>query len=657
MVSDDVSDEGNIEGCARTTRSSISSTKYYKDDSCWSTDLKSKTTEDIISNRSFMEVLVLNHYVLVKKVLSGAHIGYNFPLKVPIISNPEPCPDQYVDEFPQTLPSFHPTCYSGDENSFAYDSTPNFVDDSPNIFSPPSQPLTDSYEFCGNDAHYSHDYPPQVPFIYNLKPCYNQDFNFPQSFQQQYPCCESCGGPHKTFQCQQVIFYEPSCENCRGPHENFQCQPMNQNFYKPNLCYNSISFDFDQFQPPQFPVIHQAPQKTSDEILHDHENELAEYINTLSWNRHAFYNYDDDDDEDYTNAITPVLSTEEPDNSLSMGDEHLDTISAIESDEVIKSSVEDLVPIPSESESILDNMCDVPFRDNSPPLDISKDQFKDLSDSNNDSTLIDDDYFSIDDIDYVEASPPDSEHISLEEVKDDILLSFHISYPIEDSDSFFKKSDTSLSYLDNSLPEFETFSDHTEETSSGSTTTHADYSLPKYDSFLFEIEPDQGELTSVVMEDILGEPRVHVPNVLPTHPTLMLDSDFIPFNNSLPKSEIFYFDIEEKNSGNTTIHANISLPNFDHFYFKIDPDPDELTSNVDSGIRENVLSATTVNVSPKDDQSPLFTYVVWIFLPFLTYPVAPPYLLSSGNEDTIFDPGISIYHSLYRVYIIGVELS
>nr|GFA98033.1 hypothetical protein [Tanacetum cinerariifolium] len=47
-------------------------------------------------------------------------------------------------------------------------------------------------------------------------------------------------------------------------------------------------------------------------------------------------------------AITPdepVLSTEEPDNSLSMGDEHLDTIPATESDEFIKSGVEDLIPI------------------------------------------------------------------------------------------------------------------------------------------------------------------------------------------------------------------------------------------------------------------------------------------------------------------------
>nr|GEV82329.1 hypothetical protein [Tanacetum cinerariifolium] len=58
----------------------------------------------------------------------------------------------------------------------------------------------------------------------------------------------------------------------------------------------------------------------------------------------------DDDDEDYTIAVTPSLSTEEPDNSLSMGDEHLDTIPATKSNEFIKYSVENLVPIPSESE-------------------------------------------------------------------------------------------------------------------------------------------------------------------------------------------------------------------------------------------------------------------------------------------------------------------
>nr|GEW82456.1 hypothetical protein [Tanacetum cinerariifolium] len=216
--------------------------------------------------------------------------------------------------------------------------------------------------------------------------------------------------------------------------------------------------------------------------------------------------------------------------------------------------------------------------------------------------------------------------------------------PVKDSDYFLEKSDTSLSYSNNSLLEFETFSNHTEETNSGSTTTHADYSLPKYDSFLFEIEPDQGELTSVAMEDNLVEPRVIVPNVLPTHPTLMLDSDFIPSNNSLQEFEIFYFDIKEKNTGSTTIHVDISLSNLECFNFKSEPDPGELTSIVDSGIHENVKSATNVNLPPEEDNSPLFAYVVWIFLSFLMYPVVPPYLLSSRNEDTIFDPGISNYH-------------
>nr|GEY37703.1 hypothetical protein [Tanacetum cinerariifolium] len=82
----------------------------------------------------------------------GAHYGYNCPSKVQIISNSEPFRDQNIKEFPQTLPSFHPTCYIGDENSFAYDSTPKLIKDSPNVFNPPSQPpMIDSLldEFAG----------------------------------------------------------------------------------------------------------------------------------------------------------------------------------------------------------------------------------------------------------------------------------------------------------------------------------------------------------------------------------------------------------------------------------------------------------------------------------------------------------------------------
>nr|GEW16521.1 putative reverse transcriptase domain-containing protein [Tanacetum cinerariifolium] len=375
------------------------------------------------------------------------------------------------------------------------------------------------------------------------------------------------------------------------------------------------AFGNEQYKPED---VQELFRKLFNDVKNIHE-ELAEYINIPSWNRPAFSNHDDNDDEDYTIVITP----EEPDNSLSMGDEHLDTILAAESDEVIKSSVENLVSIPSESEGIPDNTCDVPFRDNSPPFDVSKDQFEEFSDYNDDSTSIDDDYFSIDNIDYVEESPPDSELVCLEEVEDDNLLEklLNINLLIAKIKSL-NDNPTPDRMLKSPSP------NHTKETNSVSTTTHADYSLPKYDLFLFEIEPNQGELTSVVMEDNLAEPRVHVPNVLTTHPTLMLDSDFIPSVNSLPESDIFYFDIEEKNSGSTTIHADISLSDLECFNFKREPDPVELTSIVDFGIRENVLSATNVNLPPEEDRSPLFAYVVLIFLSFLTYPVVPSYLLS-----------------------------
>nr|GEV43000.1 hypothetical protein [Tanacetum cinerariifolium] len=219
-------------------------------------------------------------------------------------------------------------------------------------------------------------------------------------------------------------------------------------------------------------------------------------------------------------AIAPVLPTKDPQNSLIMEDEHLSTIPEIESNKVIKSSVENLVPIPSKSEGILDNMCDefvseLVHIDPIPPgIDETnsdpKDDIRFIEQLLYNDTSSEDDSFK--DIDYVKASPPDSELVSLEEVKDKILcaklLNIHIL-----------------------IDKIE--SDHREETSSGSTTTHTNNSLPEYDLFLFEIEPDQGELSSVAMEAILGETRVYVPNVLPTHPTFYQDSDFSSSDDSL----------------------------------------------------------------------------------------------------------------------------
>nr|GEU93947.1 hypothetical protein [Tanacetum cinerariifolium] len=109
----------------------------------------------------------------------GAHIGYNCPPKVPIISNPEPCNQTMNDDLPQTFPGFDPTCYSKKENSAPCISKPNFVDESSNIFNPPPQPPIYSCEFCGSNAQYGHYYTPQAQFN-NPEQGYIQDFNFPQ---------------------------------------------------------------------------------------------------------------------------------------------------------------------------------------------------------------------------------------------------------------------------------------------------------------------------------------------------------------------------------------------------------------------------------------------------------------------------------------------
>ncbi|GKC54439.1 hypothetical protein Tco_1077184, partial [Tanacetum coccineum] len=74
-----------------------------------------------------------------------------------------------------------------------------------------------------------------------------------------------------------------------------------------------------------------------------------------------------------------------------MEDEHLDTIPTTESDEVIKSRVENLILILSEPEGIPDSMCDVPLCNNPTPLEAFKEHSKIVVDFSDDSTSSDDD--------------------------------------------------------------------------------------------------------------------------------------------------------------------------------------------------------------------------------------------------------------------------
>ncbi|GJW34708.1 hypothetical protein Tco_0057628 [Tanacetum coccineum] len=279
-------------------------------------------------------------------------------------------------------------------------------------------------------------------------------------------------------------------------------------------------------------------QELMSKLLEDVRNiseEFSEYINCPSLNRSLFY-FDDDDDE-YTviwrrpKVITPDEPSEEPEDPLIMREKELSTI--LKKD---KFSVEDLVPIPSGSKGVSDDIYDhfdvesllsqdipitspkINFLSESDDDDFEDVKYVSLEEVNDEKEFDLEDILQIQDVNLRERLLRISWLVfNIESLKDkptpDRMLESPSPFPIPiaDSDSFLEDSDTSLSHLDNSLPEFshsgnslpefESFSDHTEETRSGSTTTHANYSLPEYDSFLFKIEPDQGGMTSVVISD------------------------------------------------------------------------------------------------------------------------------------------------------------
>nr|GEY79704.1 hypothetical protein [Tanacetum cinerariifolium] len=321
-----------------------------------------------------------------------------------------------------------------------------------------------------------------------------------------------------------------------------------------------------------------------------------------------------------------------------MGDEHLDTIPARKSDEVVKSSVENLVPIPSESEGIPEHKCDVPFHDNSPPLDVSKDQFEDFSDSEVMEIVIPEIGGIDDDIHDILREKLLNVHLliaNIEALKDNPTPSSKLltKSSSTSSKSFLEETNT----FHNSLPEFENFYFDLGEISSGSTTTHSDISLPDYKAFSFNNDHIE-EISS-------GSTTTHSDISLPEYDSFVFDFS----NDQFPPTD--RSDLTHEEFADELAHI-ISPPEYNCFYFRDFPDPGDLISIFNSRIREN-LSTTCVNLPIEDDHSPLLAYVVWIFLAYLTYPVIPLYIHSFGNEDTIFDPGITIN----RIYSFKPGLS
>nr|GFA73621.1 hypothetical protein [Tanacetum cinerariifolium] len=480
---------------------------------------------------------------------------------------------------------------------------------------------------------------------------------------------------------------------------------MNQNYFDPNPCYDSHYSGFDQ--PPQYPVIHHPLQETSVEMLQARENlmksiqtflkkfdyisfgerlitlllaherfseikqafreeqhqpeniqellrkllndlkvlngvlpergEHGAQISTPYWKCLVFY---DDDDNEYSiqykeylenssNAITPDLPTKEPVNSLSMEDEHLDTILETESDDVINSSVEDLVPIPSESEGIFDDTCNVPFCDNSPPLDVLNYHFELFSDFNDDCTSCDD------------FSP-----INVFEEK-----SVTFSNPLFNlNDDFTSSDDESLS--DEDVPEDNVKIYLTPLFEFDDEYISSDVN-PLFDEVLEDIEckdsydSNLDESTFLVTplsdsnEDEYFTPGDDVELLLhrdPSTPIMSVVSILEGFTDEPPLEENDdLFDLDsKKNDWKKVLYDT--------------PIDDLMTEDkvFDLEIHDQTFSPTYVSLPFEDRHYLFFTYVVRIFLPHFTYLVEYPFLLSSGNEDTIFDSGISAFHFSHR---------
>ncbi|GJV72528.1 hypothetical protein Tco_1492523 [Tanacetum coccineum] len=221
--------------------------------------------------------------------------------------------------------------------------------------------------------------------------------------------------------------------------------------------------------------------------------------------------------------------------------------------------------------------------------DIHEADFDEEEDICDDDTSSDDDDFE--DIEYVDATPPNSELVSLEEVEDVILRDKLSNVYLLISKIETLNDNPTLSSFSNSD---NSFSDHTEETRSGSTTTHANNSLPDFDNS--------------------NDPLLELPE---------FESFHFDLDPSFPRPPPEPSDVEIS----LVIETNAPVIN-----------------NVDELNKEECFDpgGGEIDFSQNDGDDDSFTFVIWIFLPYLTYPEVSPLLSSTRNEDTIFDPDISI---------------
>ncbi|GJY77816.1 hypothetical protein Tco_0483617 [Tanacetum coccineum] len=279
----------------------------------------------------------------------------------------------------------------GSGNEFVYDLNPYTYNETPNFFNQPPQHQYETYscEFCGGNPHPGFNCQTRNTTVYDQGPCYNQDFGFDQppyyslSQPQQFDCCEICGGPHYSFDCQtrNPLVYEPNpCNNYDLPYFDQPSQftppqpipqrELNRAYLITYMIESDIRFNKTQ---ERFNII----QKQLNMDFQYKLNRLWEMMNLRYSNQDPPIDlYDIKRSDKGDNKIDSL--TKEPLDTLLIGDDVISTILIRENDEFIKSSVDDLVPIPRELEvtSVYDDLeCDMPITIPLPTTDVREEGF------------------------------------------------------------------------------------------------------------------------------------------------------------------------------------------------------------------------------------------------------------------------------------------
>nr|GEZ96634.1 hypothetical protein [Tanacetum cinerariifolium] len=274
---------------------------------------------------------------------------------------------------------------------------------------------------------------------------------------------------------------------------------------------------------------------------------------------------------------------------------------------------------------------------------------------------------SFEDIEYIDASVPDPAIVSVEkenvvqrEEEEKLLSITRLITNIESlndnstPDRVVNSFESDNSLLDNFSPEFETFCDHLEETRSGN-TIHANYSLLEYDSFCFEIEPDQERLINLMKNDV---PDNSSNDPLLEEADLFLSDDSIPpgIENVADDPEEDIRFLEELLISDSILSHESSDSNFKDNPSISRPPPEPPDDNFDlepeviSAVMEDIYEhdehfnpEREINVSTKIEDGDYFPFmfVIRFFLPYFIFPEVSPLLPFAESEDTIFDPGIS----------------